>query len=126
MARLDSSGNGCVVGYAQGSLRRVFEIARNRFVPGPLEEERRDKIVERTDRSVRVRSFTALRQQIEDRSQKGLVLKMRGGPDAKLTITLRLPSEQTLTTSFRDLPESIEGVGSSQPDGFQTALYDER
>ena len=57
---------------------------------------------------MRVRSFTALKQQIEDRSQKALVLKMRGGPDTKLTIALRVPSEKTLTMTFKELAESSE------------------
>jgi hypothetical protein len=86
----------------------VIEAVQPCFLPGPLEETRRDRIVERTARSLRVRSFTALRQQIEDRSQKAVVLKMRGGPDTKLTISLDVPSKQTLTMTFRELAESSE------------------
>ena len=86
----------------------VIEAVQPCFLPGPLEEERRDQILERTDRSVRVRSFTALKQQIEDRSQKALVLRMRGGPETKLTIALQAPSVQSLTMSFRELAESSE------------------
>jgi hypothetical protein len=86
----------------------VLEAVQTCFLPGPLEEDRRDQIVERNERGLRVRSFTALRQQIEDRSQKAVVLKMRGGPDTKLTITLESPSKRTLTMSFRELAESSE------------------
>jgi hypothetical protein len=78
------------------------------FLAGPLEEERRDAIVEQTDHSVRVRSFTALRQQLEDRSQKAIVLKMRGGPESKLIVTTVQPTKQTLTMKFADLAESSE------------------
>lgn len=78
------------------------------FLAGPLEEERRDAIVEQTGHSVRVRSFTALRQQLEDRSQKAIVLKMRGGPETKLTVTTVQPTKQTLTMKFADLAESSE------------------
>ncbi len=88
----------------------VLEAVQPCFVPGPLEEERRDQVLDQTGRSVRVRSFTALRQQIEDRSQKALVLKMRGGPDTKLTITLDAPSKQSYTTTLRDLAESSETI----------------
>ncbi len=86
----------------------VIEAVQPCFVPGPLEEERRDMVLDRTERSVRVRSFTALKQQIEDRSQKALVLKMRGAPDTKLTVALDAPSKHALTMTFRDLAESSE------------------
>jgi hypothetical protein len=86
----------------------VIEAVQPCFIPGPLEEERRDRILERTERNVRVRSFTALRQQVDDRSQKAIVLKMRGGPDTKLIITLSSPSNGTLTTTLRELADSSE------------------
>jgi hypothetical protein len=85
-----------------------IEAVQPCFLPGPLEEERRDMVLDRTERSVRVRSFTALRQQIEDRSQKALVLKMHGGPDSKVTVTTELPTKQALSMTFRDLAESSE------------------
>ncbi len=78
------------------------------FQSGPLEEMRRDRIVERTERSVRVESFTALRDQYEDISTKGVVLKLRGGPESKLTIKLDKPVSQSLTLSFVELAESGE------------------
>ena len=86
----------------------VLEAVQTCFTPGPLEEERRDRIVERTERGVHVRSFTALRQQIEDRSQKAVVLKMRGGPDSRLTVTLELPTKNSLQMKLADLAESSE------------------
>ena len=58
--------------------------------------------------AVRVRSFTALRQQIDDRSQKAVVLKMRGDPSTKLTVILEAPVKQSLSTTFRELAESSE------------------
>jgi hypothetical protein len=78
------------------------------FTSGPFEEDRRDRILERTDHGVRVQSFTALRQQIDDRSQKAVVLKMRGGPDTKLTIALEAPVRKSLTTTLRDLADSSD------------------
>jgi hypothetical protein len=80
------------------------------FLPGPLEEERRDAVLDRTERSVRVRSFTALRQQIDDRSQKALALRMRGGPETKLTVALEAPVKKSLTMTFRELAESSEAL----------------
>jgi Protein of unknown function (DUF3604) len=86
----------------------LLEAVQPCFLSGPLEEERRDAILDRTDRSVRVRSFTALRQQIEDRSQKAVVLRMRGGPETKLTIVLEAPARKSLAIAFRELAESSE------------------
>jgi hypothetical protein len=86
----------------------VLEAAHPCFTPGPLEEERRDRIVERTGQGVRVQSFTALRQQVDDRSQKAIVLKMSGSPETKLTITLKSPAEKSLAMAFRDLADSSE------------------
>jgi hypothetical protein len=80
------------------------------FVPGPLEEMKRDQILDRTEHGFRVRSFTALKQQVEDRSQKAVVLKLRGGPETKLTLTLTEPSKQTVTMTLRELAESSEVV----------------
>lgn len=80
------------------------------FLPGPLEEERRDQILDRTQHSVRVRSFTALKQQLADRSQKAVVLKLSGGPDSRLTIALSKPVSKSLTLTLRDLAESSEAL----------------
>ena len=86
----------------------TLDAVQTCFLPGPLEEERRDRIVERNEHGVRVRSFTALRQQVDDRSQKAVVLKMRGDPSTKLTVTLEAPIKKALVTTFRELAESSE------------------
>lgn len=86
----------------------VLEDVQTGFQSGPLDEGRRDRIVERTDRSLRVQSFTALRQQFEDISTKSVVLKVKGGPDTRLNISLQAPSRTSLTLSFRELAESGE------------------
>jgi len=76
------------------------------FVTGPLDESRRDRVLAQTDHSLHVQSFTALRQQLEDRCQKGVVLKVRGGPDTRLTIELSSPARVSLTRTFAQLAES--------------------
>jgi len=88
----------------------ALETVQTCFLSGPLEEERRDQLLDRTERLVRVRSFTALRQQIQDRSQKAVVLKLRGGPDTKLTITLDQPSRKSLSMTLAELAESSEMI----------------
>jgi hypothetical protein len=75
---------------------------------------RRDRILERDRQGVRVESFTSLRQQIDDVSQKAVVLKARGGPDAKLTISLESPGRVSLTQSFGQLAESGEMLFSGE------------
>ncbi|MFB3825569.1 MAG: DUF3604 domain-containing protein [Bryobacteraceae bacterium] len=86
----------------------VLESAGTCFTPGPLEEGRRDQVLERDERGVRVRSFTALRQQVEDRSQKAIVLRMRGTPETRITVELQQPVKQSMTLTFRELAESSE------------------
>ena len=86
----------------------TLDAVQTCFLPGPLEEERRDRIVERNERGARVRSFTALRKQIDDRSQKAGVLKLPGDPATKLTVTLEAPVRKSLGTTFRELAESSE------------------
>jgi len=76
------------------------------FVTGPLDESRRDRVLAQTDHSLHVQSFTALRQQLEDRGQTGVVLKVRGGPDTRLTIELSSPARVSLTRTFAQLAES--------------------
>ncbi len=85
-----------------------IEAHQTCFQPGPLDEERRDKILERSDRHIRLKSFTALRQQIEDISTKGIVLRVRGGPETTITISLESPTRVSLTQKFSDLAESNE------------------
>ena len=78
------------------------------FTSGPLDEARRDRIVARSDRHVRVQSFTALRQQLEDVSQKGIVLSVRGGPETRVKVSLEAPTHVSLTQTFQQLAASNE------------------
>lgn len=86
----------------------VIEEVHPVFQSGPLEEDKRDRIVSRTDRSVKIQSFTALRQQFLDRSQKGVVLKARGDANTRVTVRLSSPSDDSLTLPFSALAESNE------------------
>jgi len=78
------------------------------FLPGPLDEKRRDRVVERTDHALRLESFTALRQQVDDVSQKAVVLKVSGGPETKLRINVESPGKCELVQSLAQLSESGE------------------
>jgi len=79
------------------------------FQSGPLSEGRRDRIEERTEKRVRVISFTALKQQIDDYSQKAVVLKARGAPGTKITVSVETPGGPAVVTrTFGQLAESNE------------------
>jgi len=79
------------------------------FTSGPLEEDRRDRIVSHTEREVRVQSHTALKQQFESHSQKAVVLRIQGGPETQFTVQTAEPnSESQLSLSLSQLAESNE------------------
>ena len=86
----------------------VLEEIQTCFQTGPLNEERRDRIIKKTERYLHLQSFTALREQFEDISTKAVVLKVLGGPDTKVTITLKAPTNISLSQTFRQLAESGE------------------
>ncbi len=86
----------------------VLENVQPCFQAGPLDESRRDKIVERSEKHLRVRSFTALHQQFEDISTKAVVLKVRGGPETRVKVSLTEPTNVSLTQTFRQLAQSNE------------------
>jgi len=69
---------------------------------------RRDRIVERSNKHLRVQSFTALRQQFEDISTKAVVLKVRGGPKTRVKVTLKQPTNVSLSQTFKQLAQSGE------------------
>jgi hypothetical protein len=86
----------------------VLENVQPCFQAGPLDEARRDKIVERSGGHLRVQSFTALRQQFEDISTKAVVLKIRGGPETNVTVALNKPTNVSLSQTFGQLARSNE------------------
>ena len=78
------------------------------FTSGPLDEFRRDRIVSSDERSVRVQSFTALKQQLDDYSQKALVLRVRGDAATQVSVNCTKPTRCSLTQTFAELAESNE------------------
>jgi hypothetical protein len=67
-------------------------------------------VIERTNTSITLQSFTALRQMIEDRSTKGIVLKVKGGPDTKVTLALKKPVDKSVAYTLGELADSSETV----------------
>ncbi|MFC2123446.1 DUF3604 domain-containing protein [Bacteroidota bacterium] len=76
------------------------------FAPGPLDEARRDKIVSWNGEKAHIISFTSLKHQVDDFSQKAVILKILGDPETRLTISLKRPTEIKQTFHFKDLAES--------------------
>jgi len=85
-----------------------LEDVQTCFQAGPLDEARRDKIVERSAQHLRVQSFTALRQQFEDIPTKAVVLKVHGNPGTRVEVSLRKPTTVSLAQTFQQLAESGE------------------
>jgi len=78
------------------------------FTPGPLDERRRDRIFNRQAGSVEVESFTAIRQQVDDYSQKAIVLRVSGGPSTRVRVACEKPSRCELEQTFAQLEQSSE------------------
>ena len=116
----------------EGGALEAFQTC---FQAGPLEEDRRDRVLERSERGLQVVSFTALRQMIDDVSTKGVVLRVRGGPDTRLSIALAKPVVARHAWSLRELAESSQIVSTGEfpkesalvhrlvfPDHYQTSF----
>lgn len=84
----------------------VLEDVQPAFKAGPFEESHRDRFFDQTDHGIRLRSHTARRQEFEDQSQKGFVLKVNGGPETRLKITTTSPSNKSWEFSLSELIES--------------------
>ncbi|MBL7139760.1 MAG: DUF3604 domain-containing protein [Planctomycetes bacterium] len=85
-----------------------IEAVQPCFAPGPLDEGRRDKVVSRSAEAVHVQSFTALKQQVDDYSQKAVVLRVAGGPQTRVTVACTQPTACSLTQTFAQLADSNE------------------
>jgi hypothetical protein len=86
----------------------VLQSVQPCFQSAPLDEDRRDRILSRSERELRVQSFTARRDQFEDNSTKAVVLKVRGGPETRLRVELESPARVSLSQTFQQLAESGE------------------
>lgn len=90
------------------------------FQAGPYDENRRDRILERTEDSLRLQVHTSRLQAFEDAATKGVVLRLEGGQNAVLEVALSKPSEMNLSRSFGELAENneIEFTGPFTSESF--------
>jgi hypothetical protein len=95
---------------ANGKLLEVTPC----FQSGPFDEERRNKIAERSATSCRVISYTSRTDAYEERATNAVVLKIEGGPSTVLDINLTKPSRMTITKRLSELLESSEVAFTGQ------------
>ena len=86
---------------------RILEV-QPCFVTGPLDERRRDRIVKLTEDSVEIQSYTALKQQVDDFSQKEIALRIAGTPSTRITVRCSRPAKCSISQSLGQLAESNE------------------
>ena len=73
------------------------------FQSAPFGENLRDRLRQISDNELRLTSHTTRRQAYAEDPTKAIVCEIDAEPDAALSIILRSPSEQTITTSLRKL-----------------------
>lgn len=90
------------------------------FQSGPYDEQRRDRLVDRTETSVGIRLHTSRMQAYEDAATKSVVLRLAGGPGAVLELKLKKPTEMTFRKTLGELAEEneIEFTGPFTSESF--------
>jgi hypothetical protein len=78
------------------------------FTTGPFDEFRRDQILDVSSNRLIVQSFTALKQQVDDWSQKAIVLRIQGNEQTQVSIKCTQPSDCQLTQTLGELAVSNE------------------
>jgi len=76
------------------------------FQSGPMEEDRRDRILSRGDGSVHWQSFTSRREAFAERASKHMILELAGAPDTRLEISLSQPREMSYSVTLAELAEA--------------------
>ncbi len=90
------------------------------FQSGPYEEDRRNRILERTAASCRFRLYTSRREAFAERATNAVVLHLAGGRDAVLELTLTSPTKLSLRRRLGELAEhnEIEFTGPFTSESF--------
>lgn len=90
------------------------------FQAGPYEEELRDRVEQRSERELRVRSFTSRRDAYLEDPTKALVCEIEAEPNARLTIELAEPTAMTRSIGVEQLlyDNLVEFTGSFTSESF--------
>jgi len=78
------------------------------FQSGPYDENRRNRILSRTEDSCRFQLYTSRKQAFEERATNAVLLRIAGGAEAKLKLRLTKPSKLELSRKLGELAEDNE------------------
>jgi hypothetical protein len=83
------------------------------FQSGPMEEERRDKILNYDKVSLHWQSYTSRRDAFAERATKHMILKLSGTSNTRLSVTLQKPCEMSYSVTLDELADTshIEFTG---------------
>jgi len=73
------------------------------FQSGPFDEDRRNRVLERSDAHCRWESITSRRQAFRGIPTNAVILRIAGGVDTRLTLDLERPATDTVRASLGDL-----------------------
>lgn len=76
------------------------------FQSGPMEEARRDKILNRSEASLHWQSYTSRRDAFAERATKHLILTLQGKKDTRLSVALQQPTEMSYSVTLGQLAET--------------------
>jgi hypothetical protein len=90
------------------------------FQSGPFDEDRRNRILARDEKSCRFRLYTSRLEAFEERPTNSLILHLAGGPNALLELKISRPSEMTFRKTLGELAENneIEFTGPFTSESF--------
>jgi len=97
------------------------------FRAGPFDEDRRNKLEKRSEKSCRVRSYTSRKEPLGDLVNNSVVLKIEGGPETRLICTITRPVVMKVEKSLAELAveNTLEFTGpfTSESMVFQRLVF---
>lgn len=90
------------------------------FQSGPYEEGRRNKVLDRKEKSCRLELYTSRKDAFEERATNAVVLHVKGDPNAVLELELTKPSKLKFRRTLGELAENneIEFTGPFTSESF--------
>ena len=78
------------------------------FQAGPFDEERRNRVVARSENSCRIQLYSSRLEAFEERATNAVVLHIKGDPSAAVELQLTKPSKMTFRKTLGELAENNE------------------
>lgn len=90
------------------------------FQSGPYDEERRNRVLSRTENGCRLQLYTSRRQAYRERPTNSVVLHLAGGPKSILEVTVKRPAPITVRKTLAELAEhnEVEFTGRFTSESF--------